>query len=254
MAKKLKRMSKQELRAPDKIEVTLKRGWKWVESNKKLVVALIVIAVGAVIGGMVTDKMAQSANDSDAAAVRKATQPLLMPIIEDETDATELAKTSKLPVFTDEAAKNKAGLASITAFLKDHAGLQAAATFQFAQASLQIATGATDAGTKGLTEWVSKHPKSPIAGVALAQLADAQLAKGEEDAARKTASQLVDRSQGTGKVLALVRLGDLSNPLIVKKGDVAAARKHYEAAQALIKDKKEHPLSDALALRLAVLP
>ncbi len=254
MAKKRKRMSKEELRSPDKIEVALTNAWKWVENHLRVVMALIVTAVAAIVVVFVLDRISSDHHADVSEQLRVAIKPLLMPPMEDAEERKKLMSQVKLPMYSDEQAKLKAGLASIDAYLQAHGSAEAAGIMRFAQGSLMIANGKTKAGAQALKDWVSKHGKSPVAQVAMGQLVDANLALGKPDEARSVAQQALAQATGVGKALPLVRLGDLSNPLMVSKGDAATARKHYEAAQKILEKQSDHPLTRQLSLRLAVLP
>jgi predicted negative regulator of RcsB-dependent stress response len=254
LAKKQKRMSKEELRKPDKIEESLKKGYAWLEKNSKLVITLMLLVVGGVTAKFVLDGQVDASNDEVAEKVRDAVNPLLMPVVEDTDRAIALKLAHKLPVYATREEQLKAAHKSISAVLKNESGSALAGLLTYSRASLDVALGKSKEGSKVMANYLATNGNSALSPLVALQTADAQLQSGDFDGARKSLGQAVKASSGTQKAMALLRLGDLSNPLVVKKGDAGVARTFYEQATKIIADRKEHPLSNELAMRLAVLP
>lgn len=266
MAKKLKRMSKQELQAPDKVEQTLWKAFEKVEKYKVPIFAGLALMAVAAIGIGVFGGMSANKADDKAEALRLALDPLTALIGEaPETPEPQLAPQPER--FADDAAALAAAEERLTKYIADRSGDDSVAAAELALANVHLRRNDYKKAADALTAWMSQHPENPLKPAALARLAEAQASLGETSKARDSWKALADGSKtGKLKALALLSLGDLDNPMGNASGDAAAARKAYEAAKAALGEPNVagNPLlatlSDVKALaetlddRLATLP
>ncbi len=266
MAKQLKRMSKQELQAPDKVEQTLWKAFEKVEKYKVPIFAglglmgVAAIAIG-VFGGM-------SANTADtkAESLRLALDPFQAPIGEaPETPEAPMAPQQER--FEDEAAALTAAETRLGAYISERSGDDSLAAAELALANVHLRRHDHKKAADALSGWLSKYGENPLKPAVLARLAETHASLGDLGKARQSWSALAEASKaGKLKALAHLSLGDLDNPLGNSSGDAAAARKHYEAAKTALGDFEGggNPLlatlSDVKALtetlddRIATLP
>ncbi len=256
MAKrKQKRMSKEELRAPDQVEAFLNKIWERITKHKKIIIAVIVVFVG---GGIVWTLMERAENEkleATATALRGVFDPLVSPIVEDQETGAQIKETLGTNAYTERKLQLEAAQKGADEFLSNNPEAKAVQAVQFVKASSYAAMGDPKKGSDELVAWVEANKGSVLEFTALMQLGDAQIASGQTQEARATYEKVVELSDGQSlaRAMAHTRLGDLSNPLMAKQGDSAAAVKSYEAAQEIIKGDAANPLSQEIALKLAFL-
>ena len=225
MAKKQKRMTLEELRRPDDIQVALKGMWDWIENNWRLMVA---VAAVMVVGGGVSTIMGDMARDEShktADAVVQAMKPLTAPV--GDTPAAAPATDVDEERFQDRSAALTEAQNRLATFAKDNPDHEGAAALELL--SITLATG-DDTGEK-LRQWLGANDTSNLSETALHALAEAQHRAGDTAAAIATYTQLAERSKGGLKAMAWMAIGDLQNPMTLPTGgDPSMARKAYEQA------------------------
>lgn len=226
MAKKQKRMSRQELKQPDKVEQVLSGWWGRLEQYWKILAAG---CVGILIAGAATSAYKEQANSQQADvanALEVALYPLTAPTGEQDPSAPDYAKVFER--FADPAAARGAGVERMAAFLSTHGESDMAAGTRILHASL-LAEDAAAITT--LDAAVNDPSQAHFHATALMALGRRHAAAGDETKAVATYQRLADSSQGATRALAHMAMGDLSNPLVKAPGDAAKAREHYTKAQ-----------------------
>lgn len=228
-------MTKEELRAPDEIEVALKGFWEKLYGHRKL----IIIGVGALVAigivSWVIGASKRSGIESRAVAVRDASLAIGAGIGPDEVKDPEIAKLPRPPRFADEAARVTASNEALAKFMAERGGDDAAELVAIAAANAKLNKGDAAGALADAEAWLAAHAKSPALPVALELKARAQAAAGQNDAAVATLDELSKQVGGTFKAEILTRLGDLQNPVLNDgKGDAAKAKTAYQAALATL--------------------
>ena len=137
--------------------------------------------------------------------------------------------------FEDQSAALKVASARLEAFKAEFGSSSAVAAADLALAGSQMRSGNSADAIAKLESWIAANANSPLKAGALMRLGEASLDVGNVDGARKAFEQLeAFATTDKLKAIALASLGDLDNPMVVKGGDAAAARKRYEAARALL--------------------
>jgi predicted negative regulator of RcsB-dependent stress response len=243
VAKTKKRMSKKELRAPDRFEESLDRAWKRVEPHGKTIAIALVLALVVAVGLAIVGWMRGEAKQEIANAQRVALAPMTVPIVTPEdapaADPEQPRPAPRGEIYASRKDALEAAQDRLAKFLSASGDADGVAAMKFAEAITKIPLGkAADAAT-ALEAWLAANPDTPLTTSALDHLALAQVAAGQLDKARATYAKLAEQASGLGRAMALTALGDLSNPLIVTGGDPAAARTHYEAAKKALGPKPE---------------
>ncbi|MEC9072306.1 MAG: hypothetical protein VX938_08015 [Myxococcota bacterium] len=225
MAKKQKRMTLEELRRPDDIQVALKGLWDWIENNWRLMVGVGVVMVVGGGASTVMGDMAREDSHKIADQVTQAMKPLTAPV----GDAPAAAPATDVDEerFQDRAAALTEAQTRLATFATDNPGHEGAAALELLSISL---SQGDDTGDK-LRQWLGANDSSNLGETALHALAEAQHRAGDVAAAIATYTQLAERSRGGLKAMAWMAIGDLQNPMALPKGgDSAMARKAYEQA------------------------
>ena len=253
--RKQKRMSKEELRAPDQIELVLNKVWQGVTKYKKLIIASLILFIGGGVAYALHQKSQQEELDVTAAGLRGVFDPLVSPVVSNDADVDDLKKRLGTNVYTDRKTQLEASSKGADDFLAQHPNSKAVAAVKLVQASVKAPLGQPKEGAEALGTWLSENAGSTLELVALFQLGDAQLASGQLAEAKETYQKINTSSPdiSLARALALTRLGDLQNPMMRPDGDVAAALKQYEAAKEIAGADGANPLSRELDLKLAFL-
>ena len=229
MAKKPKRMTRKELRAPDPIEVRLQEMWDKMIAFRKILLGLLVVLVGG--GGALALWNSAQASSRDEASedLRTAMAPFVAP----RGDAPEGEEAPKRPTvederFADEAAALKAAASRLEP-LVDKYGAGSAASLALGNARLQA--GESKAAADSFSAWRGAMPGTSLDAAVLGRLANAQARAGDKAAAMASLDALVAESSGMPKVMALMAKGDLDNPMWHEAGSADAARAAYKAAR-----------------------
>lgn len=241
MAKIKKRMSKKELQAPDQVEVVLNETWDNLVAYRKWIIGAVALFVVGGVSWAIIHSLRDSAKAEAALALRDAMGPLtaFVDAPADGADAPKAKPIRGVKIFPSEAAATTEAAKRLDAFLAAHPDMDAAQVVSLTRAEVWLRQGDAARAAKDLQSWLGQHAESPLAPAALQALAQAQLATGKRDEARKTLTDLAAKSTGPAKALALTSLGDLDNPLITKGGDAAKARTHYEGAEKALGPKPQ---------------
>ena len=256
MAKrKNERMSKEELRAPDQVEAFLNKWWERVTKHKKVILTAIGLFVAAGVAYTFYERAEEAKQEETATALRGVFDPLVSPIVPDEEAGTQMREGLGTNAYLDRKTQLEAALKGADAFIEGNAGAQAVNSVKFVKASARAVTGDPKAGAQELAAWLEENQESVLRFSAMIQLGVAQLASGQQDAAKTTFKKIHDDSpEGSlAQAMALTRLGDLSNPMMTESGNSAEALKSYEAAQKIVQDDRANPLSRELELKVAFL-
>jgi len=242
VAKKQKRMTRQELREPDKVEQVLSKWWVRLEQYWKMLVAG---CLGILVAGAATSVYKEQAKASSAEvanAVAEAVYPLTAPVGEADPNAPDYAKAFER--FPDAAAARAAGDGRLSAFLSAHGQADIAGAVGILQASISDDPTAA----MGTLEAAANDPKqTPFQPTALMALGRRQAAAGDVAKATQTYQALAEKTSGATRALALMAIGDLSNPLVTSPGDAAKARESYMKAREALGPKPAVSVDDVFA-------
>jgi len=244
VAKKLKRMTKQELRAPDEVQVKLQGLWTWIESYwRHLAVSAGVLVVGGAVA-TVMDGNTQAEIYADADALGEAVAPLSAPVGDAPAGATPDPNEKR---YETRGAALTAATTAIDAYVAARPNSKA----QVALSALAPAVAAQAGDPKGAAEklgaWVTANPESSLQASALHALAEARAASGDTAGALDAYRTLALQSEGFLKALAFMAMGDLQNPLSAKGGDATKARTAYEEASKALGPRPKTPPGDIYA-------
>ena len=240
MAKKQKRMSKQELREAGAVEEVLSGWWIHLERHWKMLVAG---CFGLLIAGGATsfyDQQVTSQGGEVSDAMETALYPLNAPVGDPDPSAPDYAKAFER--FADADAARAASVERIQTFLGTHGDAKVAPAARALHASLMAdnAAAITDLESASATEGAFQT-------TALMNLGRRQSAAGDAAKAAATYQKVADSSTGAIKALALMALGDLQNPLVSAPGDAAKAREHYQQAKDALGPKPAVSADDVFA-------
>lgn len=242
MAKR-KRMSKEELKAPDEIEVVLNRVWENLNKYKNH----IFIGIGALVALGVVLWLVNASSKSGALdradAIRTAVAPFFGEVGERNPSLAELPGP-KAELFEDEAARDKAALERLTAYAGEHESDDSRELVDLAIANLKVRTGDVAGAVTDVDGWLARYAESPVRAAALELKARALAAKGDRDAAAAAWQALATETSGDLKVEALRRAGDLYHPAFGSDApDAAKARAAYEEALAVLGPAPNDPMA-----------
>lgn len=244
MAKKLKRMTKEELRAPDEVQVKLQGLWTWIESYWRHLAAFAGVLVVGGAAATVMDNNAQVEIHADADALGAALAPLSAPV-GDAPAGVEVDPDEKR--YETRAAALEAANTAIASYM----GSRPNSTAQVALSALAPAVASQAGDAKGaadkLSAWVTANPSSSLQASALHALAEARAASGDTTGAIEAYRNMALQSEGALKALAFMAMGDLQNPLSVKGGDATKARTAYEEASKALGPRPNTPPGDIYA-------
>jgi len=233
-AKKQKRMSKEELAAPDEVEVVLSSFW---ESLYKYRMAVIGGVVGLLILGVVlwlSGRSSEASRASTGDALAEALTPVAATIGDEPEWFAQLNNVPRPPHYPSEAQRQAAAEVSLGQFLSSHGDHPSGALVALTHANLKLRQGDHDGAIAAADAWIASHAASPALPLAHDLRARALVAAGRRSdavAAYDAAANLVG---GTLKAHFLTQLADLLNPAIHDGGDKDKALARYEQALALL--------------------
>ena len=237
MAKKKRRMSKEELRAPDAFEKQAEAAWKKIEPHRaKIGVALGVVLVAG-IGWSIYSGIQAGEMEERSGELATALHPLTAAIWDPEVDGKEQpdgTTPTKPPgeTFKTEADAHKAAVERIGKYLSEHSNAPGVNAAKLGAAGLKIGDDAK-AGAADLEGWISANSDNRTTSLVQLLAGRAQSAAGNTEAARGHFEAVVKSQETWLKATALAALGDLDHPMMApkgSKGDAAASRKNYEEA------------------------
>ncbi len=238
-------MSKEELRAPDEVQVALKGFWEKLYTHRKLVILGVgaLIAVGVAIWIIGASK--RSGIEARSNELRDATKAVGAPIGPEPVLDPRVAKLPRPPRFADEGARVAAANEGLAKFLTARGGDAVAELAQITAANAKLNKGDAAGALADVTAWLGAHGDSIAKPVALDLKARAQTAAGKKDEAMTTLDEL-SKLVGPGvlRAAALSQAGDLQNPALNGGvGDAAKARNAYQAALASLPPEEEDKMS-----------
>jgi hypothetical protein len=231
VAKKLKRMTKEELRQPDEVQIKLQGLWNWIEAYWRYMVygaggLMVAGGIGSVMAGQ-----AQGVAHAEADALAAAVAPLSAPI-GDAPPGGNVDPDEKR--YETRAAALEATQKALVAFAQAHPDALSKSALSALAPAVEAQAGDAKAAAVELATWVSANPGSALQASALHALAEARAGSGDTSGALEAYRQLAGQSNGAIKALAFMAMGDLQNPLSAKGGDATKARTAYqEASKAL---------------------
>ena len=238
-------MTKEELRAPDEVEVALKGFWEKLYKHRKLILVGIggFVAVGIAI--WVIGMAKRSGVESRSEDLRAAVKAVGAPVGPEPVLDPRIAKLPRPPRFENEGARIAAASEGLTKFLGEHGGDDAAALVAFAAMNNKLNKGDAAAALADVEAWLARNGDSIARPIALELKARAQVAAGQKDAAIATLDELSKLvGPGTLRAAALAKVGDLNNPVINGgAGDAAKAKTAYEAALAALPPEEADQMS-----------
>jgi tetratricopeptide (TPR) repeat protein len=233
--KAAQRMTKEELRAPDEVQVALGTFWEKLYKYRKAIIGAVValVAIGIVLWFLGRSKEGDRAQTGDALA--EALRPVGASTGEEPPWPEDFARVPKPPHFADEATRLAAAETSVEQFLSANQGKPVAEAVALTRANLKLRKGDHAAALADVDAWLAAHPQSPAVALAHELRSRALLAAGRHEdaiAALNTAAGLVS---GPLKATLLTRVGDLQNPaMFAGKGSAEAALANYKQALALL--------------------
>jgi hypothetical protein len=240
VAKKQKRMTRQELREPDAVGQVLSGWWVQLERYWKMMVAG---CFGLLIAGAATslyNGQAVSQDSEVADAMEAALYPLNAPVGDADPTAPDYAKAFER--FDDTSSARAAGIERIGLFLEAHGDSEVAPAARILRASLMTDDGAAITELEG-----AASGEGALQATTLMNLARQQSAAGQGDKAAMNYQKLADSSTGAIRALALMAMGDLQNPLVNAAGDAGKAREHYQKAKEALGPKPSVGADDVFA-------
>jgi hypothetical protein len=237
-------MTKEELRAPDEVQMKLQGLWTWIENYwRHLAISAAVLVVG---GGVVTvmDDNSQVDVYADADALSEALAPLSAPV--GDAPAGVAADADEVR-YENRAAALTAANTAIDAYVSARPNSKASGALSALAPAVAAQAGDPKGAAQKLAEWVTANPNSSLQASALHALAEARAASDDIAGALEAYRTLAAQSSGSLKALAFMAMGDLQNPLSAKDGDVTKARTAYEEASKALGPRPKTPPGDIYA-------
>jgi len=228
-----KRMSKEELNAPDEIEVALSKFWNKLVKFKTPILGAVGALVAIAIVLWIVNSTAQSSAESRADAMRAAVAPLRGSVGEPDPSLATLPGP-KPPQFATEEAQVAEAQKSLAAYMGEYGSDDSMQLVSLTDANLKLEAGDAAGAVSAVDQWIAKYPESPAMVVALELKARALTAKGDRAAAIDAWKALAAASTGELKADALRHAGDLDNPVFTDGGDAAKAKAAYDEALAAL--------------------
>lgn len=237
-------MTKEELRAPDEVEVALKGFWDKLYQHRKLMLVglggLVALGIALWVIGMTK----RSGIESRAADLHEATKAIGAPVGPEPVLDPRIAKLPRPPRFENEGARIAAANDALGKFMGERGGDDAAKLVAFAAMNAKLNKGDAAGALADVEAWLAQNGDSIARPVALDLKARAQAAAGQKDAAIATLDELSKAVGGTLRAAALARIGDLQNPVLAGgAGDAAKAKSAYEAALAALPPEEPDQMS-----------
>ena len=260
MARKIKRMSRKELRETDQVMSKLEG---FYDKLRKYRMHLLLGVVGLfvllfVISGLLSWRVssAQGVVDAFDPAYRALTARVIPP--QDLADIPG-RKRDLGEVFPTDADKARVATERVNAFLADNGGTALGNTAALGLAGIQVDQSDWEKAAQGMQAYLEAEPHSPVAPYVMETLGLLALQRGKSDEASTWFNKLVELGSPYYQALGHSHLGDLANPRFGATGDAAAAKKAYETAlSALKKDDgalppTEQELHDELERKVALV-
>ncbi len=262
--KKKKRMSKEELRAPDAFEKKAEAVWKKIEPHKRAIGVVIVLLAVAGVAWNIYGSSQRGAVEERAGVLNKALHPLTAAIWDPDVDGKEQPDGTKPTppsgeLFKTEADARKAAAERLGAYLSENADSPGANAVALGTAGLKVADDPKAAAAE-LDAWIRTNGEHKTANLVRIVAGRAHAAAGDKESARGHFEAVSKEGLGWMKATALNGIGDLDNPLMSAKsgsGDAAAAKKSYEEAMTFLGDGEElnsAGLKREIETKLAALP
>lgn len=235
MAKADKGMTKEELRAPDEIEVVLKSFSEKLYKHRKLILLGVgaVVAIGVV--SWIVGASKRSGHEASSLALYDASRAIGADVGPEEPLDPRMAKLPRPPRFADETARLTAAHDQLSAFMGERSGDGAVELAQIALANAKLNKGDAAGALAEVDKWLAAFPESPALPLAMELKARAEVAAGQKDKALVTLDTLSKSVTGLLKAEILGRIGDLQNPVLNDgAGDAAASKNAYLAALAAL--------------------
>jgi len=228
-------MTKEELRAPDEIEVALRGFWEKLFSYRTFILIGIgvLVAIGIVL--WIISASGRSGRKGDALALYDASRAVGADVGPEEPLDPRIAKLPRPARFETEAARVAAANDQLTKYVAERGSDGAAELAKVTLANAKLNKGDAAAALADADAWLAAHADSPALPLVLELKARAQVAAGQREAAITTLDALSKSVTGLFKAELLGRIGDLQNPVLNDgAGDAALAKSAYAAALAAL--------------------
>ena len=266
MARKIKRMSRKELRQPDEVMTGLQLAYEWLRKYRVYIAVgaagLLVVLLGASgLSSWISGRARDKAADFDTAyAVLYAEVGPEAPVIVPPPAGDE--KKDKKERFETAEAKAKAAVERLQAYLGENEGSDLGDLATLGLASAFYAQKKWDDAGARLKAYLDDSGDSPLKAQVIENLGLVAMNNGKIEDAKKQFEELAKIGGAYRQAVAEAYLGDLFNPTFggPRPGTSAdEAKKHYEAAlAALTRGERpvlpgERPLQESVERKLAFL-
>lgn len=232
MAKRKRRMSKEELAAPDQFELILVKVWDALVKFRVFIIGGVAALV--VLGVVLWIVNATSAGSAKARslALREGTAALSAEV--GPAESPDLQAPGPKPLrFDDEAQRLGAIEKGLSAYVAEYGSDDSRELVDLTLADVKMAKSDAAGALVDVEAWIAKYPKSAIMPVAL-ELKARALSVTDPAKAIDAWNALAGATVGELKAEALRQAGDLQNPILHDGGDAAKAKAAYEAALAAL--------------------
>lgn len=238
-------MSKEELRAPDEVQVALSSFWDKLYQYRKVIIGAVGVLLAIGVAAWVIGASKRSGIESRSNELREATKAVGAPVGPEPVLDPRVAKLPRPPRFADEAARVAAANDGLAKFLGERSGDKVAELAQIAAINAKLNKGDAAGALTDVDAWLQAYPDSLARPVALELKARVQRAAGKKDEAATTYDDLAKLvGPGVLRASALASVGDLSNPVLNGgAGDAAKAKNAYQAALAALPPEDDDKMS-----------
>jgi len=228
-------MTKEELRAPDEVEVVLRGFWENLYNYRMFILVGIGVLVAIGLAVWIIGASGRSGRQDDALALYEAGRAVGAEVGPEEPVDPRIAKLPRPPRFENEAARVAAANNQLTKYVAERGSDGAAELAKVALANNKLNKGDAAGALADVEAWIAAHADSPAMPLVLELKARAQIAAGQRDAAIATLDALSKTVNGLLKAEVLTRIGDLHNPVLNEgAGDAGLAKTAYNAALAAL--------------------
>ncbi|MCA9516334.1 MAG: tetratricopeptide repeat protein [Myxococcales bacterium] len=232
MAKRKRRMSKEELEAPDQFEVALQKVWEGLVKYRKPIIGGIVALVVLGVVLWIVNATSKSSARTRSLALRDGAAALSAEV--GPADSPEVQLPGPKPLrFEDESQRLAAVEKGLSGYVAEYGSDDSRELVDLTLADVKLAKGDAAGALADVEAWIGKHGDSAVMPVAL-ELKARALSVTDKAKAVEAWNALAAASTGELKADALRQAGDLQNPVLVDGGDAAKAKAAYEAALAAL--------------------
>ena len=248
VARKIKRMTRKELKETDQVMTRLQVLYEWLGKNRTY---LIVGVVGLVVllfafSGIVT--WLSSRSQAVAGEFEKAFAPVQAVVVAPDEEPDLPGRRGLVPreTYPTKDARWKAAEERLTAFLEAHGGSTVGNTAMLSLAGVRADQRDWDQAAAGMRAFLEAEPESPASPLVIESLGLLAAQQGKRQEAATWFRKLVASPFPHFQALGHDHLGDLANPGF-GGDDAAAAEKAYRAAIAILRTGEGEKRAPAVA-------